>query len=101
MLAALAAGLLLATACGSSDDDGGDDGSSGDATTSAVLGPVAQASGTPVRVGVISDGQSPAGDLTYELDTAEATAEYLNEHRSGIDGRPVELVTCEALADPA
>ena len=32
---------------------------------------------------------------------ADATAKWLNEHKSGIGGRPIELVTCETQADPA
>nr|WP_066061987.1 ABC transporter substrate-binding protein [Frankia sp. EI5c] len=41
-----------------------------------------------------------AGDTTIELDVARATATWLNEHGSGIGGRPIELVTCEAKGDP-
>ena len=50
---------------------------------------------------MISDGKGPVSDLSVESDVADATVAYLNEHRSGIAGRPVELVKCEALADPA
>ncbi|MBL7629379.1 ABC transporter substrate-binding protein [Frankia sp. CN6] len=66
-----------------------------------VLGPVAKASGAPVRIGLISDGKSSIIDQSVEFEVGEATVSYLNEHRSGIAGRPIELVTCEAQSDPA
>ncbi|MCK9926489.1 ABC transporter substrate-binding protein [Frankia sp. Mgl5] len=99
-LGALAGSLFLA-GCGDSDDNEGS-GTAGDTgTTAEILGPVAQAKGDPVKIGIVSDGQGPAADLSYEFTTAEATVKYLNEHGSGIAGRPIELVQCEALADPA
>ncbi|WP_420497635.1 ABC transporter substrate-binding protein [Parafrankia soli] len=99
-LGALAGSLFLA-GCGDSDDSEGG-GTAGDTGTAAeVLGPVAQAKGDPVKIGIISDGKGPAADLSYEFKVSEATVKYLNEHRSGIAGRPIELVECEALADPA
>ncbi|MGF7238713.1 MAG: ABC transporter substrate-binding protein, partial [Frankia sp.] len=106
-LIALAASLFLIAACGSSSsggssgNGGGNGSASGAGSAAAVLGPLAPAKGTPIRIGVISDGKGPAGDLSYEFTMADATAKYLNERRSGIGGRPIKLVTCEAKADPA
>ena len=101
-LAALTASLLLVVACGSSDANSGDN-PPADGTQSAAepLGPSAPAEGAPVKIGMISDGKGPVSDLSVESDVADATVAYLNEHRSGVAGRPVELVKCEALADPA
>ncbi|WP_026240074.1 ABC transporter substrate-binding protein [Parafrankia discariae] len=99
LLAALMAVLLVATACGS--DDSGTSTSPDPVANADALGPVAQATGAPVKIGVISDGQSAAIDNSIQFDVAEATASYLNERRSGIGGRPIELVECETLADPA
>jgi len=101
---AVAAMLLAATACGDDDDDG--DSGAGESTdttsdVSELLGPEDQASGEPVRIGMVSDGATQAFDNTDELRAAEATAEYWNTHRGGIGGRPVEVVTCETGADPA
>lgn len=59
------------------------------------------ASGDPVKVGYISDGQSAAIDNTDELLTAEATVEYANEYLGGLAGRPIDLVTCETKQDAA
>lgn len=96
--------LLAATACGSSTDDEGDadapgtvDGEQAD----ELLGPEDPAAGEPVRIGLVSDGQSPAFDVRTEIHAAEATVDFWNERRGGIGGRPIELVTCETGADPA
>ena len=101
--AALATILLVATACGSDDDSasGGGGAASGAEDTADVLGPEAAASGEPVKVGFISDGPNQVTDMQIELDVADATVAWLNEHRSGIGGRPIELVTCSAETDPS
>jgi branched-chain amino acid transport system substrate-binding protein len=97
-VAALAALLLVAAACGDDDDSGG--GASGSADAAEILGPDAPASGEPVKVGLISDGSTAVTDNEIEVDVAEATADWLNEHGSGIGGRPIDLVTCVAETDP-
>ena len=40
-------------------------------------------------------------DASDEVPAGQATVEYLNAHRGGIGGRPIELVTCEMKVDPA
>jgi branched-chain amino acid transport system substrate-binding protein len=100
-LAALGALLLGVTACGDDDGDAADDGSSDTTAADAdLLGPEDVAEGEPIRVGMVSDGATQAFDNTDELRAAEAAAEYWNNHKGGIDGRPVEVVTCETGADP-
>jgi branched-chain amino acid transport system substrate-binding protein len=99
------AGLLLFAIVGcSSDDDATDTNTTG--TTAAqssedLLGPENQATGEPVRVGMVSDGRTDAYDNTDELRAAQAAAEYFNAHQGGLGGRPVEVVTCQAKGDPA
>lgn len=96
--------LLLITAAACGDDDEPDVDAAGSGTGDAdggVLGPVDAAAGEPLRIGFITDGQNQSTDQSIELHVAEATVAYLNEHRGGIAGRPVELVTCEAKLDPA
>ena len=94
--------LLAALAVGCSDDSSSD--SSDDTTDAAadedLLGPVDEATGEPVKIGMVSDGQTDAFDNTDELRAAEATAEYYNQHQAGVDGRPVEVVTCETGGTP-
>ncbi|HKE73149.1 MAG TPA: ABC transporter substrate-binding protein [Acidimicrobiales bacterium] len=102
-LAVLAAGLLLAAAACGGSDGGGDDSSgsgSGSADAAALLGPRDRAEGEPVKVGVVSDGRTAALDNTMQLRAAAAVARYINEHRGGIAGRPIRLVTCESEGDP-
>lgn len=99
LLAAPLVLLMLVTACGSDDSDTPD--TENTAADTKVLGPVAAAKGEPVKIGVISDGKSASGDNSIQFRVADATVKYLNERRSGIGGRPIELVTCETQADPA
>ncbi|MBL7500272.1 ABC transporter substrate-binding protein [Frankia sp. CNm7] len=101
VLSVVTAGLLFAAGCGGSGQDESESAPPSAGSTTDVLGPVAPAKGDPVKIGVISDGKSPINDLTVELQVADATAKWLNDRRSGIGGRPIQLVKCEALADPA
>ncbi|OHV30097.1 MULTISPECIES: ABC transporter substrate-binding protein [Pseudofrankia] len=100
-VAVLAASLAFLAACG-----GGSDGTGGSAPTASaptaqadILGPVARATGAPVKIGVITDGASAVADHTNDNKVAEATAKYLNEHESGMGGRPIEITVCETLGD--
>jgi branched-chain amino acid transport system substrate-binding protein len=113
MAALLVAGALALGAAACADDDAGATSEDGDeqSTTSTttgttlsaeeLLGPDDAASGEPVRVGFISDGSSSFVDNSVEGRVAEATVEWLNAHRGGIAGRPIELVPCDLLGEPA
>ncbi|HET6951828.1 MAG TPA: ABC transporter substrate-binding protein [Acidimicrobiales bacterium] len=98
----MAALLLAATACGGDDDTPAAEPAvpSSDEVT-RLLGPENPASGEPVRIGLVSDGRSPAFDARLEIRAAQATADYWNDRMGGIGGRPIEMVTCETGADPA
>ncbi|OHV74234.1 branched-chain amino acid ABC transporter substrate-binding protein [Pseudofrankia sp. BMG5.36] len=99
-VAVLAASLAFVSACGGgSDDKGAATPANGSAAADGVLGPVAKATGTPVKIGVITEGPSPNTDHTNDNRVAQATAKYLNEHKGGIGGRPIEITICETLAD--
>jgi branched-chain amino acid transport system substrate-binding protein len=105
--AVVAAGLacvLLAAAC-TADEDGSPDAESAGApegpAADELLGPEDPAAGEPVRIGMVSDGQTDAFDARDEVRAAQATVDWWNERRAGIGGRPIELVTCETGADPA
>lgn len=100
--ATIGALLLAVSACSDDESDSAEGDPSGSGSASAsLLGPEAAASGEPVRIGMVSDGATPALDNTDELRAAEAAAEYWNAHRRGVGGRPVEVVTCETRGDPA
>jgi branched-chain amino acid transport system substrate-binding protein len=106
VLAVAALSVLLLGACGGDDtEDAGasddeEEATSGDEATD-LLGPEDPASGEPVRIGMVSDGATASFDNTDELRASQAAAEYWNTHKGGIDGRPIEIVTCETGADPA
>lgn len=103
--AAALSALLLTAFIGCGEDK--DDDSSGEPEPTDVdgatdlLGPEDEATGEPVRIGLVSDGATQAFDNTDELRAGEATADFLNTHRGGIGGRPIEVVTCETGAEPA
>jgi branched-chain amino acid transport system substrate-binding protein len=102
--AGLAVLLLAASACGDDDDDSGSSSSEEGASqenAAELLGPEDPASGEPVRIGFVSDGQTPNFDNRDEIRSAEAAAEWWNEHHGGIGGRPIEVVSCETVSDPA
>jgi branched-chain amino acid transport system substrate-binding protein len=97
--------LLVGAACGGDDDDGSSGSDEDEATTGQeatdLLGPEEPASGEPIRLGMVGDGATQAFDNRDELLSAEAAAEYWNTHHGGVQGRPIEVVTCETGADPA
>ncbi len=98
------AGVLLVTMVGCSNDTNSADDTKTTGTAAQsneeLLGPENQATGEPVRIGMISDGKTDAYDNTDELRAAQAAAEYFNAHKGGVGGRPIEVVTCEAKGDP-
>ncbi|WP_007511187.1 ABC transporter substrate-binding protein [Pseudofrankia saprophytica] len=101
VVAAVALLALVGAACGDSGSggSGGSDGSGGSANAS-LLGPKQAATGTPIKIGTVSDGQTPAFDNTIQIEAAKAITAYLNEHRGGLAGHPIELVSCQTQADP-
>lgn len=112
VVALLFASTLFAAACASDDDDvasdetttteATDDTETDDTVTDDdPLGPEDPASGEPVKVGLISPGSTASLDNEIEIDVAEAAVEWINTHRAGIGGRPIELVVCVDEGDPA
>lgn len=85
-----AATLLVLTGCGGSDEAGGTGNSSGSA---------AQPTGTPIKTSTISavDYNGP----TYEdiQVVAKIYEQWIND-KGGIDGRPLEVITCDDKGDP-
>ena len=85
-----------------SDGDGvGDEGSGDDGPGSDLLGEPNPATGDPVKVGFVSDGQSDAIDFSAEIPAAQAAVDYANAFLGGVAGRTIELVTCETSQTPA
>lgn len=103
---ALVVGTLLSGVAACADESSSTTPDDTDTTVSAtdvadLLGPDDLASGEPVRIGLLTEGVSATVDASDEVPAGQATVEWLNQHRGGIGGRPVELVTCEMHADPA
>lgn len=105
MLAALLALSFVAAACGD-DDSASGDGDAGEesaAPPEEVLGEHDEATGEPVKVGLITEGGSEAiGSQSALTETgADVAVHYANEYLGGIGGRPIELVVCGTQATPA
>ncbi len=88
-LAAVAT-VLLASACTSADDS-----SDGPEVDLGALGEPQKATGSPVKVGYISDGGLSGATSDPVADLARATFKYLNEYKNGLNGHVIELVDCE------
>ena len=67
---------------------------------SDLLGPATAATGMPIKIGFVSDGQSSTIDNRSEIKAAQATAKYVNEHLGGIDRRPLSC-RCATKQTPA
>jgi len=100
LVAGLAAVALTAAACGDDGGSGGQANGSAGADT-AILGTPKAASGTPVKIGFLSSGQTQTVDTSDEIKAAKATAAYANAYLGGLRGHPIELVICEDKNVPA
>jgi branched-chain amino acid transport system substrate-binding protein len=101
--AAFAIAALVGAACGSSTKSSatGDAKATSAGSTASVLGQPNKATGTPVKVGLISDGKSATIDDTSEISAAQASASYINDYRGGVAGHPIDLVVCQTHQTPA
>jgi branched-chain amino acid transport system substrate-binding protein len=97
-LAVLAAGFIVAS-CGIGTPAGTQP--VGTRTDLALLGPMNAATGSPVKVGFITDGKSAVVDSSPETEGAQAAVKYINERLGGVKGRPLELQICETALTPA
>jgi branched-chain amino acid transport system substrate-binding protein len=104
-VALLAAGALVSALAGCGDEDEPAEERETEETVAqdeaeSLLGESDPASGEPVRIGLISDGATAAFDNTDELRAGEATAQFYNDFRGGVGGRPIEIVPCETGGTP-
>ena len=88
------AAALIAVAAMATASLAGTGGASRPTQKSNVLGTKNPATGTPVKVGVISNGKTPTIDNSQETPVAEATASWINDYLGGIGGHPIHLVIC-------
>lgn len=98
---------LMATACGSSSSAGSS--SSGPSSTarpaagvtgSPSLGPAARATGSTVKVGLITDGGCCGATAKAEQPVATAAVQWLNQYMDGLAGHPISLDVCVDDLDP-
>ncbi|WP_241832461.1 ABC transporter substrate-binding protein [Pseudofrankia sp. EUN1h] len=99
----LAAVTFLAAGCGGGGDKNTAPNAPGSAPASGdkVLGAMNPAKGEPIKIGMVSDGKYPGSDASVEGRVADATVKWINERQGGLGGRPIQLVKCEDLGDPA
>ena len=110
LLAGLFALALIAAACGDDDDTGSSSSSTTTAeatsTTAAaadVLGEPNEATGEPVKIGLVTEGGAEAiGSQSALTETgADIAVQYANEYLGGIAGHPIDLFVCGNQATPA
>jgi branched-chain amino acid transport system substrate-binding protein len=71
------------------------------AASDSALGTKTPAKGTPVKIGLISDGKGSATDNSIETPVTEAAVKWINQYRNGIGGHPIELDQCITGGDPS
>jgi branched-chain amino acid transport system substrate-binding protein len=104
VLAGVTAAALLMAACGSSgaSGSGGTSPSATAAAASSALGAADAATGSPVSIGIITDGGSGAvGTAPLVEQGAKMTVAYANAYRGGLAGHTIKLVICENQETPA
>ncbi len=98
MLAGLGALSLLAAGCTSSGGGSGSStsgGKSGSAASTSVLGTPHKATGSPIKIGYVNDGQGEQTDNSGQWEMAKAAASYANDYLNGINGHVIQLDHCE------
>jgi branched-chain amino acid transport system substrate-binding protein len=71
------------------------------ASANGVLGPKTPAKGTPVKIGLITDGKTSGTDNSIETPVTEAAVKWINRYRNGIGGHPIDLDICTNGGDPS
>lgn len=104
IVTAVAGVALVASACGSTSKSASSP-SSGSTATSApsasALGTPKAATGTPLRVGYITDGQNGSIDNLSEIPAAQAAVKYVNGYLGGVAGHVLSLDVCDDGDTPA
>lgn len=103
LLAVLFSFALVAAACGDDDDDATDDtdtsvddsdSTDGDDDSGDTDAVAADDSLEPVKIGLMNQENSPIGSFPEYRESVESAAEYANDKLGGIDGHPIEIVSC-------
>ncbi|MCW2530131.1 MAG: Branched-chain amino acid transport system substrate-binding protein [Pseudonocardiales bacterium] len=99
--AAVAVLAVAITGCSSSKSSSSTGSGSPSTSTSSALGADKKAAGEAVKIGFVSDGKSATIDNSDDIRGAQMATSYINDHLGGIGGRPIDLVTCQSLNQPA
>ncbi|MCU1344224.1 MAG: putative branched-chain amino acid transport system [Acidimicrobiia bacterium] len=90
-----------ATAGGSGAGTAGGAAATTTSDASSVLGTPKPATGTPVKIGFITEGKQQAIDNSSEVPAAQAAAKYANDYLGGIGGHPIVLDVCDDKQTPS
>jgi branched-chain amino acid transport system substrate-binding protein len=71
------------------------------ASSDSALGTKTPAKGTPVKIGLITDGKTSGTDNTIETPVTEAAVKWINQYRNGVGGHPIDLDICTNNGDPS
>jgi branched-chain amino acid transport system substrate-binding protein len=71
------------------------------ASSDSALGTKTPAKGTPVKIGLITDGKTSGTDNTIETPVTEAAVKWINQYRNGVGGHPIDLDICTNGGDPS
>lgn len=100
LLALVAIGALAfaAAGCGGSDDSSSSSGGSESGSQSETT----ELTGSPVKIMTLASASSPTGSSITSPQippVAKATVEWVNDN-GGINGRPLEVITCDDRGEP-
>ena len=98
LLALLGALALFATACGDDDTTTATDEPAPSGETEADAAPAP--TGEPVKLGSVLTINNPAWSNNNVRLVQEAWADYVNSELGGINGRPLEVISCDDEGDP-
>ena len=71
------------------------------ASADSGLGTKTPAKGTPVKIGLITDGKTSGTDNSIETPVSEAAVKWINQYRNGVGGHPIDLDICTNNGDPS
>jgi ABC-type branched-subunit amino acid transport system substrate-binding protein len=93
--------VLVAASCSSKDNGTGASTATTAFDVAAALGPSNKATGTPIKIGLVDDGKTIGIDHTPVVGAFNATVQYVNEHRGGLNGHVIEVDECSTNNTPA
>jgi branched-chain amino acid transport system substrate-binding protein len=97
----LTVALLAALSGCSSKTSGTTAGTTSTTASAAALGTPNKATGTPIKVGFVSDGKTASLDSTSQIAASKAAADYVNAYLGGVNGHPLVLDVCDDQGTPS